>query len=87
MGAIKAHYDCIKVFSETDFTDDLSRVDIPVLVMHGEDDPLLPVECGRDVARLVPAAKIETFAGWGHDLPAGFLPTLIDRIAGFCKGK
>ncbi|MES1222918.1 MAG: alpha/beta hydrolase, partial [Bacteroidota bacterium] len=36
MGAIKAHYDCIKVFSETDFTDDLKNVDVPVLVMHGE---------------------------------------------------
>ena len=42
MGAIKAHYDCIKVFSETDFTEDLKSVDIPVLVMHGEDDQIVP---------------------------------------------
>lgn len=65
----------------------LKRVKVPTLVLHGEDDPLLPVECGRDVASLVPAAKIETFPGWGHDLPGPFLPTLIDRITTFCKGK
>src|SRR4029078_8230696 len=42
MGAIKAHYDCIKAFSETDFTEDLKSVDIPVLVMHGDDDQVAP---------------------------------------------
>ena len=65
----------------------LKGVKVPTLVLHGEDDPLLPVECGRDVAALVPGAKIETFPGWGHDLPGTFLPTLIDRIVTFCKGK
>lgn len=65
----------------------LKTIKVPTLVLHGEDDPLLPVECGRDVASLVPAAKIETFPGWGHDLPGPFLPTLIDRIATFCKDK
>jgi non-heme chloroperoxidase len=40
--AIKAHYDCIKAFSETDFTEDLKSVDVPVLVMHGEDDQIVP---------------------------------------------
>src|ERR1700683_3351672 len=44
MGAIKAHYDCIKAFSETDHTEDLQQVDIPVLVMHGEDDQIVPFE-------------------------------------------
>ena len=56
-------------------------------MLHGEDDPLLPVECGRDVARLVPGAEIETYPGWGHDFPPQLVPTLVDRIAGFCKGK
>src|SRR4051812_20533630 len=42
MGAIKAHVDCIKAFSETDFTEDLKSVDVPVLVMHGEDDQIVP---------------------------------------------
>ena len=63
----------------------LKTVKVPTLVIHGEDDPLLPVACGRDVAALVPGAKIETFPGWGHDLPGGMMPTLVDRIATFCK--
>jgi non-heme chloroperoxidase len=41
-GGIKAHYDCIKVFSETDFTEDLKQVEMPVLVLHGEDDQIVP---------------------------------------------
>jgi len=42
MGGIKAQYDCIKAFSETDFTDDLNAIDVPTLVMHGEDDQIVP---------------------------------------------
>ena len=42
MGGIKAQYDCIKAFSETDFTEDLKRIDVPTLVMHGEDDQIVP---------------------------------------------
>ena len=44
MGGLKAHYDCIKAFSETDFTEDLKKIDIPVLVMHGDDDQIVPYE-------------------------------------------
>jgi len=44
MGGIVAHYDGIKAFSETDFTEDLKAVDIPVLVLHGEDDQIVPIE-------------------------------------------
>ncbi len=43
MGGIKAHYDCIKAFSETDFTDDLKAIEVPVLVMHGDDDQIVPI--------------------------------------------
>ncbi|MBY0321429.1 MAG: alpha/beta fold hydrolase [Reyranella sp.] len=77
----------LAILASGDRVEMLKGIKVPTLVLHGEDDPLLPVECGRDVARLVPAAKIETFPGWGHDLPGAFLPTLIDRIAGFCDGK
>ena len=61
----------------------LKAVKVPTLVLHGDDDPLLPVACGRDVAALVPGAKIETFPG--HDLPGGMIPTLVERITKFCK--
>ena len=77
----------LAVIASGDRVEMLKTVKVPTLVLHGEDDPLLPVECGRDVASLVPAAKTETFAGWGHDLPSTFLPTLIDRIVTFCKNK
>jgi pimeloyl-ACP methyl ester carboxylesterase len=77
----------LAIIASGDRVEMLKKVRVPTLVLHGEDDPLLPVECGRDVASLVPASKIETFPGWGHDLPGTFLPTLIDRISTFCKGK
>ena len=63
----------------------LKTVTVPTLVLHGEDDPLLPVECGRDVAALVPGAKIETFPGWGHDVPEQMVPKLVSSISSFCK--
>jgi non-heme chloroperoxidase len=43
-GSIKAHYDCVKVFSETDFTNDLREIDIPVLLLHGDDDQIVPID-------------------------------------------
>ena len=71
--------------SAVELGDALRRLTVPTLVLHGEDDPLLPVECGRDVAALVPGAKIETFPGWGHDVPEQMVPRLIGSISGFCK--
>lgn len=52
-------------------------IDVPTLVLHGEDDPLVPCEGGRDTAACIPGARLETIPGWGHDLP----PELVDRIA------
>ncbi len=43
MGGAKAHYDCIKAFSETDFTDDLTAITVPTLVKHGDDDQIVPI--------------------------------------------
>jgi pimeloyl-ACP methyl ester carboxylesterase len=77
----------LSIIASGDRVELLKTVKTPTLVLHGEDDPLLPVECGRDVARLVPGAEIQTWPGWGHDFPGGMIPTLVDRIATFCKGK
>jgi pimeloyl-ACP methyl ester carboxylesterase len=77
----------VSIIASGDRVDLLKTVKVPTLVLHGEDDPLLPVECGRDVARLVPGAELHTIAGWGHDFPPQLVPALADRIAGFCKGK
>lgn len=77
----------VSVIASGDRVDLLKTIKAPTLVMHGEEDPLLPVECGRDVARLVPGAEIETTAGWGHDFPPQLVPRIVDRVASFCKGK
>jgi len=77
----------LSVIASGDRVEMLKTVKAPTLVLHGEEDPLLPVECGRDVARLVPGAEIETWPGWGHDFPKVLIPRLVDRIAGFCKDK
>lgn len=77
------HY--LAVMASGPRVDLLKTVKVPTLVLHGEDDPLLPVECGRDVAALVPGAKIETFPGWGHDVPEAMVPRLVGSISGFCK--
>ncbi len=77
----------LSVIASGDRVELLKTIKVPTLVLHGEDDPLLPVACGRDVAALVPGSKIETFPGWGHDFAPGMIPTVIDRITSFCKGK
>ncbi len=77
----------VSVIASGDRVELLKTIKVPTLVMHGEDDPLLPVDGGRDVAKLVPGAEIETIAGWGHDFPPQLVPRIVDRIATFCKGK
>lgn len=70
MGAIKAHYDCIKVFSETDFNEDLKNVDVPVLVMHGEDDQIVPFELTAvKAAKLLKNGKLISYPGFPHGMP------------------
>lgn len=70
MGSIKAHYDCVKVFSETDFTEDLKSVDFPVLVMHGEDDQIVPYkDSAVKSAQLLKNGKLITYPGFPHGMP------------------
>jgi pimeloyl-ACP methyl ester carboxylesterase len=63
----------------------LKTVRAPTLVLHGADDPLVPVEAGQDVARHIPGATLKTIAGWGHDIPTALIPTLVEAIAGHCE--
>jgi non-heme chloroperoxidase len=71
MGGVKAHYDCIKAFSETDFTEDLKKIDIPVLVMHGEDDQIVPIDAsGRMSAKILKNATLKVYPGFPHGMPA-----------------
>jgi non-heme chloroperoxidase len=75
-GAINA-YECVKAFSETDFTEDLKKFDVPALVMHGEDDQIVPVhDSARKSAKLIPGAKEIYYPGAPHGLTA----TLQDQV-------
>ncbi|MDT8758279.1 alpha/beta hydrolase [Sphingomonas psychrotolerans] len=69
MGGVKAHYDCVKAFSETDFTDDLKAIDVPVLILHGEDDQIVPIADSAHLAiKLVKNGTIKTYPGFPHGM-------------------
>jgi len=63
----------------------LKDVTVPTLVLHGEDDPLVPCEGGRDTAASIPGAKLKTIPGWGHDLPLQLVDEIAGAIAGHAK--
>ena len=76
-GGLKNIYDCVKAFSETDFTEDLKKFDVPTLIMHGEDDQIVPIDdTGRKSARLIKGAKEIYYPG----LPHGLTATHADQI-------
>jgi non-heme chloroperoxidase len=69
MGGTKAHYDCIKAFSETDFTDDLKAIEVPVLIMHGDDDQIVPIADAALLSiRLVKHGTLKVYKGYPHGM-------------------
>lgn len=67
MGGIKAHVDCVKAFSETDFTEDLKSVDVPVLILHGDDDQVVPVKDSAEIGiTLLKHGSIKIYPGYPH---------------------
>ncbi len=70
MGSAKAHYDGIVAFSQTDFTEDLKKINLPVLVMHGDDDQIVPYsESGPLSAKLLKKGILKTYKGFPHGMP------------------
>jgi non-heme chloroperoxidase len=68
-GSVKSQYDTVKAFSETDFTEDLKKMDIPTLVLHGDDDQIVPIDdSGRLSAKLVKNAKLKVYPGYPHGM-------------------
>jgi non-heme chloroperoxidase len=68
-GGIKAHYDCIKAFSETDFTEDLKKIDAPTLILHGDDDQIVPIGASALLsAKLAPNATLKVYPGFPHGM-------------------
>ncbi|MDP9709313.1 UNVERIFIED_ORG: non-heme chloroperoxidase [Pseudomonas fluorescens] len=68
-GGIKAQYDCISAFSETDFTDDLKNIDVPTLVLHGEDDQIVPITNSAHLSiKLLKHGTLKTYPGQPHGM-------------------
>lgn len=86
MGSIKAQYDCVNVFSTTDFTEDLKNVDIPVLVLHGEDDQIVPFELTAVKAvKLLKNGKLISYPGFPHGMPVTEAATINADLLGFIQ--
>ena len=87
MGGAKAHYDCIAAFSETDFTEDLRKIDVPVLIMHGDDDQIVPIaDSALLAAELVKHGTLKVYEGLPHGMctthPEIINPDLLAFIQG-----
>jgi len=86
MGGAKAHYDCIKVFSETDLTEDLKTITVPVLVMHSEDDQIVPfANSGPLAAKLLPHGVLKVYKDYPHGMPTTHADVINADLLAFLK--
>jgi non-heme chloroperoxidase len=87
MGSAKAHYDGIVAFSQTDFTEDLRAATIPVLVMHGEDDQIVPyADSGPLSAKLLKHGTLKSYPGFPHGMPTTQAETINADLLAFIQG-
>ncbi len=71
IGSAKAHYEGIKVFSETDQTEDLKKISVPTLVLHGDDDQIVPVKASAELAvKLLKNGTLKVYPGYPHGMLA-----------------
>jgi len=88
MGGIKAQYDCIKAFSETDFTEDLKKLEVPTLVMHGEDDQIVPFADSAPLsAKLLKHATTRFYPGLPHGMPTTNADQINSDLLAFLKDQ
>ena len=86
MGGAKAHYDGIVAFSQTDFTEDLKKITVPVLVMHGDDDQIVPyADSGPLSAKLLKNGTLKTYKGFPHGMPTTQADTINADLLAFIK--
>ena len=86
-GGAKAHYDCIKAFSETDFTDDLKAIGVPVLVMHGDDDQIVPYADSAPLsAKLLKHGELKTYPGLPHGMCTTHADVINKDLLAFVRG-
>ena len=88
MGGAKAHYDGIVAFSQTDSTEDLKKVGIPVLVMHGDDDQIVPYgDSGPLSAKLLKYGALKTYKGFPHGMPTTEAATINADLLTFFRSQ
>ena len=86
MGGIKAHYDCIKAFSETDFTDDLKKMTVPTLLMHGDDDQIVPIADSALLGiKLLKRGMLKVYKGLPHGMCTTHPETINPDLLAFVK--
>ena len=88
MGGIKAQYDCVRAFSETDFTDDLKAIDVPVLVMHGDDDQVVPYADSAPLSvKLLRNGQLKTYEGFPHGMATTHADVINADLLAFIRGE
>lgn len=86
MGGAKAHYDCIKAFSETDFTEDLKKITVPVLIMHGDDDQIVPIADSAQLSiKLVKNGTLKVYKGYPHGMCTTHPEVINEDLLAFIK--
>ena len=87
IGGAKAHFDGIKAFSETDFTDDVKTIDVPTLVMHGDDDQIVPIDnSARLTAKLLQRGTLKVYAGYPHGMCTTHADIINPDLLAFIQG-
>ncbi|WP_158824365.1 alpha/beta fold hydrolase [Granulicella sp. S156] len=87
LGSHKSEYDTIKAFSETDFTEDLKKIDIPTLVLHGDDDQIVPIgAAGLLSAKIVKGATLKVYPGFPHGMCTTHADEINADLLAFIKG-
>ena len=81
----KNAYECIKAFSETDFTEDLKRFDVPTLIVHGDDDQIVPIAMAMLSSKLVEDATLKVYEGAPHGLPSTHQDRLNTDLLAFIR--
>jgi non-heme chloroperoxidase len=85
-GGIKGQYDCISEFSEVDYTEDLRKIDVPALVVHGDDDQIVPIGTSAMMsAKIIPDATLKVYAGAPHGLPTTHQDQFNADLLAFCR--
>ena len=88
MGGVKAHYDCVKAFSETDFTEDLKSIDVPVFLMHGDDDQVVPIADSALIGiRLLKHGTLKVYPGYPHGMATTHADVINKDLLAFIRGE